>query len=382
MSVFAYNLLHKTRDLSGVLSTVIAAAPRFIGLFKSVPAAKNTKHEWLEDQISGRGLTVVSNATLTATVSEADAAKIKVGTLLGIKDDSALFKVTAKTTTTFTYALAAANGSSTTAMAADDAVIIIGFPTKEASGEGDGEQTFRSVGSEYNNTMIVRKEIVVSGTAMATTTHDQVENSINRQTEFAFMEVARDLNRLAIFANRVTPTSSVNGVFGGLYEFGTQTGGLSVVGGGARFDTFMVNDAAALILDAGGDPDTILCSPGQARVLSADNLDKIRIIREDLRRGSFVGQIVNDVTGKTMQVVADPDFLDTEPWIVDSDGFGLSHLQGRKMTDKDATNKDFDGIKRLAIGEITLEFKNAKQRLCRISGAQGSAAALAAIKAG
>ena len=42
---------------------------------------------------------------------------------------------------------------------------------------------------------------------------------------------------------------------------------------------------------------------------------------------------------------------------------------------------DFDGIKRMALGEITLEFKNAGQRLCRILNLKPSAQAIAAIKA-
>jgi hypothetical protein len=229
--------------------------------------------------------------------------------------------------------------------------------------------------------MIIRKEIIVSGTAIAVDTYDQVENNINRQTQFALVEVARDMNRLAVFSNRVESSATANGAFGGLYQFGTQVGGLALLAGGVVLDNFVINDAAQMITDAGGNPDTVLCSPGQARVISADNVGNIRILREDPVRGSFVGKVINAVTGEEMTVVADPDFVDKEPWVVDSAGFGISHLQGRKLTDKDATPKDFDGIMRLAIGEVTLEFKNAKQRLCRITGITDSATALAAIKA-
>ena len=78
--------------------------------------------------------------------------------------------------------------------------------------------------------------------------------------------------------------------------------------------------------------------------------------------------------------MADPDMPDGDAWVLDSAGFGLSNLDGRALTDEDATSKGFDGIKRIALGELTFEFKNAKQRLCRISGIADSATALATLR--
>jgi hypothetical protein len=79
-----------------------------------------------------------------------------------------------------------------------------------------------------------------------------------------------------------------------------------------------------------------------------------------------------------MTIIADPDVPDTDAWVLDPAGFGLSNLNGRAINDKDTTPSTFDGIKRTAIGELTLEFRNAKQRLCRISGLKASASALKA----
>ena len=79
--------------------------------------------------------------------------------------------------------------------------------------------------------------------------------------------------------------------------------------------------------------------------------------------------------------MADPDVPDTDAWVIDPAGFGLASLQGRSICDEDATPKGFDGIKRMALGELTFEFKNAGQRLCRIKNLQPSSAAIAALKA-
>ena len=81
-----------------------------------------------------------------------------------------------------------------------------------------------------------------------------------------------------------------------------------------------------------------------------------------------------------MTIMADPDVPDCDIWVMDTTGLGLSSLKGRSITDVDATPQGFDGVKRMAIGELTFEFKNAKQRLCRIHNVKGSAEALKAMR--
>ncbi len=159
-----------------------------------------------------------------------------------------------------------------------------------------------------------------------------------------------------------------------------ELGALEVDASDVALDSFMVNDAAQSILSEGGEPSQILCSPGQARVLSNEFRDKLQIVRSDDKRGAYVAVVVNEINGRAMTIMADPDVPDTDAWVMDAAGFGLSNLKGRSLSDEDATPKGFDGIKRMALGELTLEFKNARQRLCRIHGLQSSAAALAAIK--
>ena len=45
-----------------------------------------------------------------------------------------------------------------------------------------------------------------------------------------------------------------------------------------------------------------------------------------------------------------------------------------------AWNRPMDGIRRIAIGELTFEFKNVKQRCCRIKNLLASATAIAALR--
>ena len=112
--LYSYSFSDRKRDLSDILSTVIRDEPRFISNFKMVPEARMRKHEWLEDQMQGRSVKAEAISSGVLTVSAADAAKVKNGTLLAPEGSSALFTVTAVGSTSITIALAAANGSGVT----------------------------------------------------------------------------------------------------------------------------------------------------------------------------------------------------------------------------------------------------------------------------
>lgn len=378
--LYSYSFQNKKRDLSDVLSTVIKDEPRFISNFIPVEEATQQKHEWLEDQIAGRSITASSVSSLSVTVSTADAAKVKAGTLLVPKNDSALFRVTAVSGTTVTVALVAGNGSSTTAPAAGSILNLVSTPVAEGSNAGDGDETGITGQLAYNTTQIFRKDIILSGSALAINVFGNVDNQLNRQTAFALGELARDLNRVALFGRRIENSGSNRGEAGGLYFFGTGTGALEIDASSTALDSCAINDAAQAVMGAGGDPLQILCSPGQARVLSNEYKKQLQIVRSDDRRGAYVAVIVNEINGRGMTIMADPDMPDNDAWIIDTAGFGLSSLKGRAITDTDATPKGFDGIKRMALGELTFVFKNAHQRLCRIKNLKGSTAALAALR--
>ena len=381
--LYSYSFQNKKRDLSDILSTVIKDEPRFISNFKPVENATQQKHEWLEDQIAGRSVTA-STVTEAGVVTPADSSfsGIKIGTLLVVRNDSALFRVTALDDATFTVALVAANGSQKTMPEDGDVLNIVSTPVAEGSNPGDGDETGITGASEYNCCQIFRKDIILSGTALAINVFGSADNQLNRQTAFALGELARDLNRVALFGRRVEATATTRGEAGGLYFFGTRSNSPAIDALTTKLDSTLVNDAAQAVMGAGGDPTQILCSPGQARVLSCEYKNQLQILRTDDRRGAYVAVVVNEINGRGMTIMADPDVPDTDVWVLDPAGFGLSSLNGRAITDTDATPKGFDGIKRMALGELTFVFRNAAQRICRISNLQSSSEALAAIKAG
>ena len=374
-----YSLTNKARDLSSAMNTVIAGKGRFLSRFKSASPATNHKHEWLEDQIKGRGFTVTAYASGKATLSAADFLRVKVGTRFTVAGHPVVFKVATleEADKKITASVVAANGDTAkTALAAGDICRIVGTPVRENSREGDGEYTRRTVSSAYNHTQIIRKDLGISNSALATKTIDQVENSIARQTEFALQEIDRDMNRQAIWGIR-TERDEANDVFGeagGLYNFATA---LSVDASGGRLTSKLVNDAVMKVTEEGGNPTALYCTPDQARVLANEYKNNITVMRDDKARGVYVAVVVNEANGQNIEIIGDPDFNDADAWLCDDDCFALSWM--RPVGDTDSTPPDADGISRKMVGEFTLEFHNANQRCCRIKGLKAPAEALAEI---
>ena len=382
--LYNYSFANRKRDLSDVMAAVIKDEPRFISNFTTASEAVSAKHEYLEDQLTGRGVTATAAADGTLTLVNGDAGKLKNGTLVALKDDPALFRVVEIKGSEVKVEIAAVNGSeyiNAAALPADGGkFIIVSTPMSEGTSNGDGEENYHLSTVEWNATQIFRKEIVLSGTALAVSLYGNADNQLNRQTAFALADLARDLNRVALFGRRVEAGINTRGEAGGLYFFGTQSGVPVLDAGKSKLDSFLINDAAQAILGEGGDPMQILCSPGQARVISNEYRDRIQILRSDERRGAYVAVIVNEINGRGMTIMADPDMPDTDAWVLDTGCFALASLSGRAITDMDATPNGFDGIRRVAIGELTFEFKNVKQRCCRIKNLLASSEAIAALR--
>lgn len=366
-------------DLSDVLSVVIKNSPNFISNFRGNGIAMNRKHEWLEEWVKPKTIEYTSATTANGVTvfAVADSKGWEVGDIVHIKDYPAIFEITTIAPQAITVVFIAANGAviqddddvTVTPMtaenvpAANSVLFYDSHPINEAASTGPSgyEQSI----IEYNVTQIFRREVTLSGTSLATAVYGS-ENSIDHQIERAIYRLTLDLNHAAIYGSRIDRSASSKGMCGGLYHYGTQPGGLGVNGCKSKMDLKLLNDAAQSISDCGANPSMIVCSPLMCRVISAICGSNIQVVREDKVRGSYVGQIVNDSTGTLMTVHSEPEILDTEVWVVDPSGFGYVPMQGRGLTAENTTLPGFDGIRQTIQGEITLEFKNAKQRLCRI----------------
>ena len=377
-----WGLANTPRDLTDVLSTLIQDQPFFVKMFPRRAPATSTKHEWLEDVLKPRSVAYESYNAGTGSFSVSDTSGWTVGDVVRVKGDPALFTVTEITpNSAIKVSFLASNGSSIAAIGdiPADAGTLIFDHTPVLQGSTSGVSLFSQSGVEFNYTEIIRGDVEITNTALATRTYGN-ENAMPYQLQRAMIDIMRQMNNIALFGSRNASAPSVNnaGRAGGLYFFGTQENGLAVDANDAAVSLKLINDAAQAILDAGGNPDTVLCGPGQARVISQIMRPQINLTPGDTQRGAFANRIVSESTGQVMNVFIEPSLsnMDGDVWVLDSTSLGMSYLGSRELHSEPATAPGYDGQKWSIIGEFTLEFKNAKQKLCRVKGLKASASSL------
>lgn len=354
-----YSFADKKRDLSDILTTVIRDEPRFISNFNRIVRCGGDGHSWNDDTLTPAYVKYVKCVSKYQGIFDflpEEAAKLRVGDTLVPVGGSAIFIVTDINKTNVGIALLSSNGSSTTTYSLPEN----GWKFRIVS-RVDRDQVNDDV-AEFNAVQTVTRYIVTSA---SDTELYSIDNRVNRQTAVTLSDLARDLNVISLFGFCYSDKKMA----GGLYYYATDEGALEIDAQSALLDSYLVNDAAQLVMAEGGEPMQILCSPGQARVISCEYKDRLQILRSDDRRGAYVAVVVNEINGRGLTVMVDPDVPDTDCWLIDPTGFGLAI---ESVYDYDASLNGFDGIRRKVEANVTFEFKNPKQRCCRIKNLKNS----------
>ena len=383
MPGYSYTWANKKRQVLETYEIIRQESPLLLGMVGTGAAATSTKLEWLEDSVGPRRFYPTGNSSGTLTVTADEVAMVKVGTLVMAAGGPELFKVDSASGTSITVSLVAANGGTRTAANAPANVAwnIVADPEKEGSEAGDGAVHQAKIG--YNYTQIFRKDVTLSRSAIQTAVYGNLDNQIDHQVSLKLEEMVRDMNGVLVFGHRQERSGSALGMAGGLYEFATGEGALSIDGSGtSALDDIIINDAIQQISGAGGNPSIVYTCPAQARVIGASTRDQVRIVREDTIRGNYVAQVVNALNGSLLTIVADPlmNIVPDQAWVIDPSMMSIHHMQA--PTDSDSTGPGFDGIRRSLIAETTFEFNNAKLRACQIKGLLGADEAIAKIRGG
>ncbi len=386
---FSTDLLNARIDLSDVLSWRASQTPRLIRLFptrrapgfdaagrSNVLSATATEHFWLEglDAPKTKSFTASSESGSTATFTVADASGWQSGDLFHVLGDHGVMRVSSASGTSIV-------GTRVTESDAEfltpDAGVLVFDSRPVQEGSSSGEDFFMQSRSESNFTQIFRGDVALSGTAQAVS-QAGMENTIATQLEYATDSIVRRINAALVFGVKTRRTASEPGAMGGLYYFGTQSGGLARPQTGAPALTMgLLNRAAQDVLDAGGVPDAIICGAGQAQVISTFMESQVQVAQDSREAGRFVDSFVTSAGGATMKVVVEPSIPDSDVWVCDTRGFALVPLAGRALHTEPASAPGVDGRRAIVLGEYTAEFKNAKESLCRISGLKSSAEVLA-----
>lgn len=384
MATSTLDLLNARVDLSDVLSWRVAQTPRFIRLFtggRVAPIATNTEHLWLEGVDAPKTKPYLNYAyqSQTGVFTVANSAGWALGDMFHILGDTRVFQITNLTSTSISAQSVGENGTENDMedyeSATTGVLVFDSRPIQEGSSQG--EDFFMQSHTESNFTQIFRGDVELTGTATAIS-QAGMENAISVQLQYALDAIIRRMNAALIFGVKTRRTSTSPGALGGLYYFGSQPDGLARPQTGAPALTMAkINQAAQDVLDAGCAPDTILCGPGQAQVISTFMASQVQTSLESRKVGRYVDAFVTSADGAVLKIVVEPSIPDTDVWVCDARGFALAPLATRALHTEPATAPGVDGRKAIILGEYTAEFKNAKQALCRISGLKPSALALA-----
>lgn len=386
---FSTDLLNARIDLSDVLSWRASQTPRFIRLFSTrrapgfdasgrpnVLSATATEHRWLEglDAPKTKSYSAVTESDTSSSFTVADATGWQTGDLFHVQGDHGVMRVASVSGTTIVGTRATASDSG---FLAPDAGVLVFDSRPVQEGSSSGEDFFMQSRSESNYTQIFRGDVSLSGTAQAVS-QAGMENTITTQLEYATDAIIRRVNAALVFGVKTMRSATEPGAMGGLYYFGTQSGGLArPQENSPALSMGLLNRAAQDVLDAGCVPDVVLCGAGQAQVISTFMESQIQVAQDSREAGRFVDSFVTSAGGATMKVVVEPSIPDTDVWVCDSRGFALVPLAGRALHTEPASVPGVDGRRAIVLGEYTAEFKNAKESLCRISGLRSSAEVLA-----
>jgi len=354
------------RDLSKSYEVLRQKSPMLIGMIGMGNEATNTKHEWEEFQTT-QNSGVLAAAGLSAgatawTPTTATFSNFAVGQILAIATPAGLtyaerVRVTAVNTSTITVSR---GWGATTAgtITASSTVKMISNPKLENSAKGDDDTDVPTIVANY--TQIFAKTAVVSRTAQ------NVNNYLNMSPiQFAEMQhldtLNRDLNNALIYGTRETGSASVTRTAGGMFEFITSSGNV-VTAGATALTSAKLNSLVKAIIEDGGTPDTIVCSPGHAQTISGWNSSVIQTARTDTTTGYYTQRFQSSLGmmagGGIYNIVPDFNMPMDQLLLVDSSRVKLVPLRGGQFRSWDATTPGQDGIARRILGEYTFEIRD------------------------
>ncbi len=290
--------------------------------------AKNTKHEWLEDDLRGQTTnaitTQLSNTTdpVTATITTGDGVKFRTDDIVRAENELMLVTGTAASTLT----LARGYGGSTNASHASAVLITLIAPAIKQGITTPGEARTTTKAGKFNYTQIFEETVKSSKTNQATnkyTQQDDVAYQIGNQMEV----LGTNMEKVLIFGRKVAPASGVAGAMDGIRAvISTNVYDKS----GAVLTQSMLEDALQDVWSAGARSSHLFVNSAQKRRINSFFDSYRQAGYKDERLGNTVSGYDTDFG--TVTVVLDRWMPTDEVLIIDTSRIGFGPLQGRSLS--------------------------------------------------
>ena len=362
MAVQTYDFQDQVRDLQEGISLIVEDQPTLLGLIgiSSQPVAQ-TKFEWMSDNLNSNIASVTEETSADVTsinLAEGDGDKIRVNALL--VNGNEYMQVTAIDGDTITVTRGF-DGTTPEAIEAGGELRIVARPQNEGAGPGQDESHDRFV--DYNFTQIFERYAAVTGTQQAVRTHN-VDDELNYQVQLRLAEMAREMNDALIYGRRIEGGRNTPRLTGGLLHFAELKGSARENLSGEEVTASNLNALMEKIYQRGGSANTILTNTAGARQISKLNQDKIRVERQDTATGNYVASFVGDlVGGEVATIVVDKNMPKDKIIVFDRSILSLHPLNGRSVTDMDATTPGADYVSRQIRGEYGVKVMNAREKI-------------------
>jgi len=316
--------------------------------------AKSFKHEWNETALPVRKETVTLADGSGTTLTVAAAYGYQVNDLIQI--ESEIVRVTALASST---TLTIVRGYAGTSGAAHAAKVAYNLGSAAPENADAPAGTSLSADRLYNYVQTFDRSVDLSNDEIAQLSAE-MGNPMNAQLEKITLFFWKLFAQAAFYGVRYEDATNKIHVMGGVNQFLTTN--VTSVGGAL---TIAAIDAKILaIVQAGGNPNTILVSPYQKQKLDA--LDS-NVVRTGKRNSDHVGgnPIVmtwqSGVLDYELDIIVDQTIKDDELYILDTNYIELVPLVNNgingKLSVEDASTPGRDGKKKVLRAKYTLVFK-------------------------
>jgi hypothetical protein len=245
------------------------------------------------------------------------------------------------------------SGTSVTAtLAADATLFIVGNAVKEGSTPRLDSTRQRVICS--NLTQIFREDIRMTGTRQAIEMYG-VPNELRKQIGLRTQEYKRQVERSLILGYKHAGTTAETQMMGGIYDYLRQQSGSHIDITTTTLTETKINDVAQAIFDKGGEPNTLLLGPKQARVIPTLERARVRVTQDSRVAGFYVSKYMTDL-GVEMSILISRWVPKDFAFILDANKIKLMPLRGRKFN-LEKLGKVGDYVEYQLISEITMEIK-------------------------
>ena len=354
--VFPSNIAEDVSDLVSMISPY--ETPFLTILGDAEQPARSILHEWLEDELNPNTITVTATLALPAAtafgVANNEQRSLQIGAILRYVDTSGVeeyLQLESMSGNTITVARAFA-GTTAVTIPAGAAVQVVNDVAVEGADVLDDSSRARK--RKANNTMIFKKDVIVSGTMQAVTLLGGISDELDYQIQMRTREVIRDLEKAVILsraANTIGGATSTRTMKGVLQQITTNS--VSIPTG---FDETHITAVMKKAWDNGGsDLDLVVCGQLVKEQLDTLNGSKLTIANDE----SMVRRRVETFEGTygQLQVVMSRWMPSRMGVIISKNRIKVTPLSGRSFNYQSVARTG-DSEKGMVIGEYTTEVRN------------------------